>query len=101
MIQMSLYQYYKQKGKTKKNTTEKKLPEHIVNIKILNSEVVPVDSSQSSGSEVEEENKMADSGDEGVVVEQNKGGVKVVLDDEPCGIEVVNVKPIVLVMCAA
>ncbi|PWA79622.1 bidirectional sugar transporter N3 [Artemisia annua] len=96
MIQMSLYQYYKQKGKTKKNTAEKKLPEHIVNIKILNSEVVPVDSSRSSGSEVEEENKMADSGDEGVVVEQNKGGVKVVLDDdEPCEIEVVNVKPVV------
>ncbi|GJV15144.1 bidirectional sugar transporter N3-like protein [Tanacetum coccineum] len=103
MIQMSLYQYYKQKGKTKKNTAEKKLPEHIVNIKILNSEVVPVGSSRSSGSEVEEEIKTANGGEEWgerEVVEKNKGGVKVVIDDEPCGIEVVNVKPIVLVMCA-
>nr|GEW78142.1 exocyst complex component EXO70B1-like [Tanacetum cinerariifolium] len=101
MIQMSLYQYYKQKGKTKKNTAEKKLPEHIVNIKILNSEVVPVGSSRSSGSEVEEEIKTANGGEEwgeGEVVEKNKGGVKVVIDDEPCGIEVVNVKPIVLVI---
>ncbi|KAI3730803.1 hypothetical protein L1987_61981 [Smallanthus sonchifolius] len=98
IIQIALYQYYKRKSKV----IEIKLPEHIINIKVSNSEVYPVDSSRSSGSEVveeeEKENKTAEDGG-GEMVEQYNGVVKAMVDDEACGVEV-NVKPI-LIMCAA
>ncbi|XP_076952339.1 bidirectional sugar transporter N3-like [Bidens hawaiensis] len=103
VIQIAVYQYYKQKSKVL-TISEIKLPEHIINIKGSNSEVYPVDSSRSSGSEAEEEeeikNKTIDGGVE--VVGQYKGAVTMaaVVDDDPCGVEVVNVKPI-LIMCAA
>ncbi|XP_076908184.1 bidirectional sugar transporter SWEET15-like isoform X2 [Bidens hawaiensis] len=104
LIQIALYQYYKQKSKVL-TVCEIKLPEHIINIKGSNSEVYPMDSSRSSGSEVEEEeeikNKTTEDGG-GEVVGQYKGAVMAaaMVNDDPCGVEVVNVKPI-LIMCAA
>ncbi|KAL8258440.1 hypothetical protein R6Q59_030481 [Mikania micrantha] len=98
VIQIALYQYYKQKSKVI-SIPEIKLPDHIINIRISNSEVYPVDSSRSSSSissemvEVEEkkQNKMP---------ELYKGMMTTaaMVDDDPCGVEVV--KP-VLIMCAA
>ncbi|KAI3817423.1 hypothetical protein L1987_11213 [Smallanthus sonchifolius] len=102
VIQIALYQYYKQKSKMI-SLPEIKLPEHIINIKVSNSEVYPVDSSRSSGSEVVEEEEKETKAPEdggGEVVEQYKGVVKAMVDDEPCGVEVVDVKPI-LITCAA
>lgn len=104
VIQITLYQYYKHKSKVI-SIPEIKLPEHIINIKASNSVVYPVDSSRSSGSEVEveeeKEHKTAEVGDG--EVEQHKGALMVtaMVDDDPCGVEVlVNVKPIII-MCAA
>ncbi|KAJ0537507.1 putative SWEET sugar transporter [Helianthus annuus] len=104
IIQIALYKYYKQKSKVI-NIPEIKLPEHVINIKASNSEVYPVDSSRSSGSEIEEEEEIeikTMGGDGGEVVEQYKGAVTAMarVDDDPCGVEIVNVKPI-LIMCAA
>ncbi|KAK1415878.1 hypothetical protein QVD17_31666 [Tagetes erecta] len=104
VIQIALYQYYKHKSKVI-SIPELKLPEHIINVKASNSEVYPVDSSRSSGSELEvEEEKEHETakGGGGEVVEQHKETVMVaaMVNDDPCGVEVVNVKPI-LIMCAA
>ncbi|KAL8218817.1 hypothetical protein R6Q57_022190 [Mikania cordata] len=96
VIQIALYQYYKQKSKVI-SVPEIKLPDHIINIKISNSEVYPVDSSRSSSSEMVEveekkQNKMP---------ELYKGSMMTTAamgDDDPCGVEVG--KP-VLIMCAA
>nr|XP_043614096.1 bidirectional sugar transporter N3-like [Erigeron canadensis] len=105
LFQMGLYGYYKRKSKVQ-NLRDIKVPEHTINIRIFNSEVVPVDSSRSSGSNVEElkEKKTEEGGVNGgdglEIVQQNEGLAKVVMDDEPCGVEVVTVKPIVI-MCAA
>ncbi|KAK9063553.1 hypothetical protein SSX86_017423 [Deinandra increscens subsp. villosa] len=104
VIQIALYQYYKHKTKVI-TIPEIKLPEHIINIKASNSEIYPVDSSRSSGSEAvveeEKENKMAADGG-GEVAEQHKRVTTTVMqvDDEPCGVEIVSVNPI-LIMCAA
>ncbi|KAI7749169.1 hypothetical protein M8C21_028224 [Ambrosia artemisiifolia] len=100
LIQIALYKYYKQKGKLI-SFPEIKLPEHVINIKASNSEVYPVDSSRSSGSEMEAEDKTTE-GAGGEVVERYKGAVTAMamVDDDPCGVEVVNVKPTILIIRA-
>ncbi|KAI3780113.1 hypothetical protein L2E82_10020 [Cichorium intybus] len=93
IIQMALYKYYKQRSKVP-SIPEIKHQEHIINIKTSNSEVYPVDSSWSSGIEAEEEKNTAKDGGSG------RGEV---LTDNKCGprvMEVVNVKPVLIVYAA-
>ncbi|MFS7907160.1 hypothetical protein Hanom_Chr01g00067991 [Helianthus anomalus] len=100
VIQIALYKYYKQKSKVI-SIPEIKLPEHVIKIKASNSEVYPVDSIRSNGSEIEEEEieTKTTKGGGGEVVERYKSAVTAMVDDDPCGVEVVNVKPF-LIMCA-
>ncbi|KAJ0490968.1 putative SWEET sugar transporter [Helianthus annuus] len=92
VIQIALYKYYKQKSKVI-SIPEIKLPEHVINIKASHSEVYPVDSSRSSGSEIEEEEieTKTTEGGGGEVVERYKSAVTAMamVDDDPCGVEVV------------
>ncbi|XP_071714488.1 bidirectional sugar transporter SWEET15-like [Rutidosis leptorrhynchoides] len=103
IFQMALYQYYKSKSKVP-SIPIIKLPEQIININLSNTEVVPVDSSRSSGSDVEVvEKKDEEGGNDGGLetMEQKKRAVSMMVDDdEPYKVEIVNVKP-TLVVCAA
>ncbi|CAI9259987.1 unnamed protein product [Lactuca saligna] len=100
IIQMSVYKYYKENRRKVPDIPEVKELEHIINIKTSNSEVYPVDSGQSSGTEAEEEKNTAKGG--GEVIEHNKCRPRATVDVESCGVEVVtiSVKP-VLIICAA
>ncbi|CAH1433766.1 unnamed protein product [Lactuca virosa] len=100
IIQMSVYKYYKQNIRNVPGIPEAKEQEHIINIKTSNSEVYPVDSGQSSSTEVEEEKNTTKGG--GEVIEHNKCRARATVDVEPCGVEVVtiSVKPL-LIICAA
>ncbi|KAK3035834.1 hypothetical protein RJ639_032971, partial [Escallonia herrerae] len=114
LVQMTLYGYYKKaKDKIPVLKTEKKLPEHVINIVAIGKtlEVHPVDSSQtnSSGSDTdaaEDEKKHEEQESDDEVKSHEKGVVCLPPPgpDEPCSL--VNAvmcptEPAVLVICAA